>query len=202
MPLVRTSSPLRTSEPCDPLQPMASVIMTHRQALELRQNVAPEVHAGFSDPSSRHATTASRRSEAVLARGRKLNAIESASKRANPYGPQRLGPENRRRQLDLKTGRQRQLWCLAISAKRYTLFLRDRYGEPALLREGVNNAEDRYSEHGLGHLLNPADPESEDRNWIAAGVAFDRAPIARPLNEAAALCERVAVGRTTVSSPA
>ncbi len=35
------------------------------------------------------------------------------------------------------------------------------------MREGVNNAEDRYSEHGLGHLLNPADPESEDRDWIA-----------------------------------
>ena len=40
-------------------------------------------------------------------------------------------------------------------------------GEPALLRRGVNNNEDRYSEHGLGHLLNPADPESEDRSWIA-----------------------------------
>ena len=30
-----------------------------------------------------------------------------------------------------------------------------------------NNKEDRWSEHGLGHLLNPTDPESEDRNWIA-----------------------------------
>jgi hypothetical protein len=69
--------------------------------------------------------------------------------------------------FDPRTRRQRQPWCLAISAKRYTLFLRDRDGEPALLREGVNNQEDRYSEHGLGHLLNPADPQSEDRNWIA-----------------------------------
>ena len=32
--------------------------------------------------------------------------------------------------------RQRQLWCVAISAKRYALFIRDRYREPALLREG------------------------------------------------------------------
>ena len=62
---------------------------------------------------------------------------------------------------------QRQLYCLAISAKRYALFLRDQRGNPVLLRKGVNNKEDRWSEHGLGHLLNPTDPESEDRGWIA-----------------------------------
>ncbi len=62
---------------------------------------------------------------------------------------------------------QRQLYCLAISAKRYALFLRDQRGNPVLLRKGVNNNEDRWSEHGLGHLLNPTDPESADRGWIA-----------------------------------
>ena len=31
---------------------------------------------------------------------------------------------------DPETKEQRQLWCLAISAKRYALFLRDRDGEP------------------------------------------------------------------------
>jgi hypothetical protein len=31
----------------------------------------------------------------------------------------------------------------------------------------VNNDEDRWSEHGLGHLLNPTNPEDEDREWIA-----------------------------------
>ena len=30
--------------------------------------------------------------------------------------------------FDPKTGLQRQLWCLAISAKRYTLFVRDPHG--------------------------------------------------------------------------
>ena len=69
--------------------------------------------------------------------------------------------------FDPKTGKQRQLWCLAISAKRYVLFLRDRNGEPELLRKGVNNGEDGWSQHGLGHLLNPSDPTSEDRSWIA-----------------------------------
>ena len=37
--------------------------------------------------------------------------------------------------FDPKTGKQRQLYCLAISAKRYALFLRDQNGEPVLLRK-------------------------------------------------------------------
>jgi hypothetical protein len=45
--------------------------------------------------------------------------------------------------------------------------VRDLIGEPALLRKGINNKENRFSEHGLGHLLKPADPESDDRDWIA-----------------------------------
>ena len=45
--------------------------------------------------------------------------------------------------FDPKTGRQRELWCLAISAKRYALFLRPRKSEPVLLREGINNKKDR-----------------------------------------------------------
>ena len=103
---------------------------------------------------------------------------------------------------DPKTGRQRQLWCLAISAKRYTLFLRDRDGEPALLREGVNNKEDRYSEHGLGHLLNPTDPESDDRSWIAqAWLAIVRRSLGLS-TKSLGFEKRAAIGRTTVSSPA
>jgi hypothetical protein len=106
--------------------------------------------------------------------------------------------------FDPKTKRQRQLWCLAISAKRYTLFLRDRNGEPALLRKGVNNGEDgedRWSEHGLGHLLNPSDPEGDDRSWIAqAWLAIVR----RSWRLAAAplpIADRAAVGQITISSP-
>jgi hypothetical protein len=68
---------------------------------------------------------------------------------------------------DPTTGKQRQVHCLAISAKRYALFLRDERGNPVLLRTGVNNKDDRWSEHGLGHLLNPTDPQSDDREWIA-----------------------------------
>jgi len=104
--------------------------------------------------------------------------------------------------FDPITRKQRQLYCVAISAKRYALFLRGKNGVPFLLRREENNNEDRWSEHGLGHLLNPTDPDSEDRDWIAQAwlnivnnalglptrnLAFDHLP---------------AVGRITISSPA
>lgn len=123
------------------------------------------------------------------------------------------------------TKKQRQLHCLAISAKRYALFLLDRRGHPALLRGNcqfcgrknsptathcakcrksiqLNNTEDRWSEHGLGHLLNPTDPESEDREWIATAwlniirraLGFPTAPLG--------IESLPAVGQITVSSPA
>jgi hypothetical protein len=105
--------------------------------------------------------------------------------------------------FDPETRQQRQLWCYAISAKRYALFLRDSRGEPSLLRSGVNNREDRWSEHGLGHLLNPTDPDPkrEDRQWIATvwdglvrrGLGLSTMP---PPFE-----HLPAVSRTSVSSP-
>ena len=104
--------------------------------------------------------------------------------------------------FDPETGKQRQIWCYAISAKRYALFLRDKEGAPHLLRKGKNNGENRWSEHGLGHLLNPTDPESEDREWIAHvwQSILNRAAgkrVAPPQFRATA-----AVGRITVSNPA
>ncbi len=54
-------------------------------------------------------------------------------------------------------GRQRQLHAYVISAKRYALFTR-RNNDVVVVKP---------SEHGLGHLLNPIDPERQDRDWIA-----------------------------------
>jgi len=51
--------------------------------------------------------------------------------------------------------------CLAISAKRYTMFDLD---PNAPL--GFRIDPDKHSKHGLGHLLNPTNPTSEDRSWI------------------------------------
>jgi hypothetical protein len=68
---------------------------------------------------------------------------------------------------DPKSHKQRQLYCVAISAKRYAPLLLDENGRPVLLRQNTNNKNNKWSEHGLGHLLNPTDPESDDRKWIA-----------------------------------
>ncbi len=104
--------------------------------------------------------------------------------------------------LDPTTGGQRQLYCLAISAKRHALFLRDEKGAPVLLQEGGNNKEDRWSKHGLGHLLNPTDPESEDRDWIAqAWLNIVRRALELP-TQSLGFEHLPAVGRVTISNPA
>src|SRR5688572_30814299 len=90
-------------------------------------------------------------------------------------------------------GRQRHLCCVAISAKRYALFTRSGKRVPALAR---------YSEHGLGHLLNPTDPDSDDRNWIAqAWMGIVRRVLGLP-TATLRFEDRPAIGRITISSPA
>lgn len=97
---------------------------------------------------------------------------------------------------------QRQLYCLAISAKRYALLVKEVSGVPALLREGANNKQDRWSEHGLGHLLNPMDLQSEDREWIwQTWLNMIRRTVG--LQTEPSSFERLpAVGRISISSPA
>jgi len=103
--------------------------------------------------------------------------------------------------FDLKSGKQRQIHCLAISAKRYALFTLSKNGGPELLREGKNNKKDRWSRHGLGHLLNPTDPEASDRNWTAAvWDSIIRKAFGRKVKELP-FAHLPAIGRTTVSSP-
>ena len=98
-------------------------------------------------------------------------------------------------------GEQRQIYCFAISAKRYALFVLDDNGEPVLLQKGVNNHEDRWSEHGLGHLRNPYDFESEDRSWIAqVWLNIIRAALALPI-QPLGFEYLPALGRITITSP-
>ncbi len=104
--------------------------------------------------------------------------------------------------FDPATRKRRQLHCVAISAKRYALFLKDRKGVPALLRDGVNNKQDRWSEHGLGHLLNPSDPDDEDREWIARVWLNVVRKTLHLRTRAARFERRPAIGRVTISSPA
>ena len=100
-----------------------------------------------------------------------------------------------------KDGRQRQIYCLAISAKRYSLFTLDENGEPQLLR-GEKKSDNRWSEHGLGHLMNPLDPEDEKRDWI--GQVWERL-VRRSMGlraKPSPFARTPAVGRVTVTSPA
>jgi len=76
---------------------------------------------------------------------------------------------------DPEAGGQRELRCFAISAKRYRLRAGselvsisdasdlDAEGEDADEEDSVV----KRSEHGLGHLLSPTDPEDDPRDWIA-----------------------------------
>jgi len=94
--------------------------------------------------------------------------------------------------LDREGDHRRQLWCYAISAKRYVLYNLDEDGEPILRK---------WSEHGLGHLLNPTDPNSEDRDWIRiCWEMLVRRAHRLPVEEPTWL-DRPALSRITGSSP-
>ncbi len=123
--------------------------------------------------------------EAIRERFAALNPFD---REAVPGSILKLEKEN----YDEATGQRRQLWGYSISAKRYALFNLDEHGKP-LLR--------KWSEHGLGHLLNPADPDDDSRDWIRTlweGI------VTEALGQAYAWPEwltRPAIGRITVSHP-
>jgi hypothetical protein len=94
--------------------------------------------------------------------------------------------------FDRESDHRRQLWCHAISAKRYVLYNLDEAGEPILRK---------WSEHGLGHLLNPTDPDSEDRDWTQICWEMHiRKELGLPVEEPTWL-EQPALSRISASSP-
>jgi hypothetical protein len=89
---------------------------------------------------------------------------------------------------------RRPLYAYVISAKRYALFTLTPNGRPVVVDDG-------YREHGLGHLLNPIDPESEDRDWMRqVWERIIREALGLP-TEAPPWLGRPALTRTTVSTP-
>ena len=213
----RVAHPDEPGEYCFP--PLASLITgAARLMLALLEYSVTELGGTYAmEDTDSMAIVATERGGKISCPGGKRGAVKALSWRQvdeikerfsnlNPYDREavpgsilKVEQDNR----DPKTGDQRQLYCLAISAKRYALFVKDRDGVPALLREGRNNKkEDRWSEHGLGHLLNPTDPESEDRDWIAqAWLVLVRRGLGLP-TQSLGFEHRPAVGRVTVSSPA
>ena len=77
-----------------------------------------------------------------------FSALNSYDRTAVPSSVLKIEKDN----FDPLTGKQRQLYCVAISAKRYALFVKDENSVPGLLKKKVNNKKDRWSQHGLGHL--------------------------------------------------
>ncbi len=88
-----------------------------------------------------------------------VDGIAELFERLKPYDPAAVPGrvlETERENFDPDTGEPRELHCYAISAKRYALYnLED--GEPVIRKR---------SAHGLGHLLNPKDPDRPSDNWI------------------------------------
>lgn len=89
--------------------------------------------------------------------------------------------------------------CFAVAAKRYALYRYDPVGQPRL----VPAAEHQPCSHGLGHLLNPTDPDSDDRDWIAGWwerYLADRLTGKAPVDPS--WLPRVALGKVAITSPA
>jgi hypothetical protein len=111
----------------------------------------------------------------------RFESLKPYSEEAAPGPLLELEDEN----FDEKTGKRReQLWCYSLSAKRYVLF-NHRSGTPRLRTftapddpagsedsDEPESADRKASQHGLGHLMNPIDPESDDRDWIAEGWRY------------------------------
>jgi hypothetical protein len=94
------------------------------------------------------------------------------------------------------SGERRQIYCYAISAKRYALCTYDVGGHLALCDDG-------YSEHGLGLYVNPTNPDEPDRDWLR--VVWDGILAEDALGERYAWPDwtnRPAASQLTVSAPA
>ncbi|MFN0153442.1 MAG: hypothetical protein ACKVUT_03605 [Gaiella sp.] len=80
----------------------------------------------------------------------------------NPYDPQVASGSILSHDAEnySPTGERHEVWCYAISAKRYALY--------TLTPNGRMERIESRSEHGLGGIyLNPTDPASDNRDWVS-----------------------------------
>jgi hypothetical protein len=101
-----------------------------------------------------------------------VDAMRSEFSALNPYDPEAVAGsvleiEDENFEDHARTV-PKQLYCYAISAKRYTLYTLNADGAPVLRHTTDDRVGEKWSEHGLGHVLNPTDPDSDDRDWISA----------------------------------
>jgi hypothetical protein len=143
--------------------------------------------------------------EAIQALGwNQVEAIRGKFEALNPYDERVPGSilELEDENFDDQARHQRrQLHCYAISAKRYALYGLDHNGNvmPRSARDKDPFPGEKWSEHGLGHLLNPTDLKSEDRDWIRQLWEHEiRRELGHPSSSPEWL-DRRALGRVTVS---
>ncbi len=147
---------------------------------------------------------------------KRIQAIREEFNQLNPYenGPGtdsilELEDENF---TDAKTRtHRRQLYCYAISAKRYVLYNQDTHGTPDLRAfttlDGAPDPDEpaaairKASEHGLGQFLNPTDLESNDRDWIAQTWQYILLSHLGRQASPPGWLDQPAVARTTISTP-
>ncbi len=135
-----------------------------------------------------------------------VETIRRKFERLNPYDrtavPEILKAEH--------GGMESELWFFGVSSKRYVLY-RPREGGPEVVdfpegRDEEPLSDDlldlvKPSEHGLGHLQNPIDPDDESRDWIKEAwrylLALDQGP---PVKEPDWL-DAPAVAQVAISTP-
>jgi hypothetical protein len=101
--------------------------------------------------------------------------------------------------INFADGNSRQLWCYAISSKRYALYKLDEHGDPHVARNSKGEA--HCSEHGLGHLLNPTNIDNDDREWIVQSwETIAREHLGLPTEKPAWLA-RAALTQLSISTP-
>jgi hypothetical protein len=195
--------------------PLASLITgAARLMLALLEHSVSKLGGTYAmEDTDSMAIVATKKGGTISCAGRPVKALSWAQVNQIKERFATLNPYNRRAvpgsvlkieddNFDPKTKRQRQIYCWAISAKRYALFLPDQNGVLVLLQKDVNNDQDRWSEHGLGHLLNPTDLDNDDRDWIGqTWLNMVRKCLRYPV-DALPFGSLPAVGRITVSSPA
>lgn len=97
--------------------------------------------------------------------------------------------------VNFANGTQQPLFAYVVAAKRYALFTVNPDGTPVV-------DEERYSEHGLGHLRNPTDLTSTDRVWIRQAWEGLIRQVLRVPTEKRPWLDRPALTRMAVTTPA
>ena len=127
--------------------------------------------------------------------------IRSQFEPLNPYDRE-LIPEIWKLEAEnyTDTGERRELQAYGISAKRYTFFALDHQDQPVISDSKGNPALIKPSEHGLGALLNPLDPENGTRLapavWQYILSQHYQIPVERP-----EWLARTAMRKEAVSTP-